>query len=137
MERAKSGLRETGTGARARAASNIASNFLRRGAFPGHKVRDIKYWQSKVARNPESVHMAGFEIHGPSGRVALVNLSNLPFLSKPAVHVGQGNEALGRALAKAFKDHAGYRLSPSVRRHKTLPGIEKFFPRGRVFEPRT
>ncbi|MFH0973546.1 MAG: hypothetical protein V1817_02030, partial [Candidatus Micrarchaeota archaeon] len=88
--------------------------------FPGHTVKPTVYaLRTASTRYRENADAGGFEIHGPAdSHVATVDATGgvwgFGIGKQPLILVLKGNEALGKALAKAFKEHAGFRISPKV-----------------------
>ncbi|MFH0973228.1 MAG: hypothetical protein V1817_00345, partial [Candidatus Micrarchaeota archaeon] len=131
----KSGLKANFAANRVSTAHKIALEVVKQ--FPSHTVMSPVYAYGlsgpiglTVIR--ETAKYGGFEIHGPSGHVATVDATGgllrlLRIGKQPAIHVLKGHEPLGKALAKAFKEHAGFRISPKVWCFDELLTVKEYF----------
>ncbi len=125
-----SGWRAASKSNRIHAAAEVSDKVLKN--FTGHKVQKFAFGTKELTVGgyarykafPEDSNHGGFEIHSRTGHIASVYF---PKHGKPSIAVVDGNEKLGNALARAFKEDAGYRFLPKVTTQQKLKTMKEHF----------
>jgi len=135
MAKQKFGLRAAYIPLRVETARGIVHNLLLTGQFSktysaGNQVfarYPLFYSHAETHnrfRTPVEAKEASFGGFGINHGNNVVGVVEIPKRGKPIVHIQKEHELLGRAISKAFKDHARYLFFPAVRVKLKLSSVE-------------